>query len=820
MAIYHLSAKIVSRDKGQSVVASAAYRAGEHLYDQRIGQTFDYTRKQGVEYSEILAPPEAPAWVYDRERLWNAVEQVERRKDSQLAREIEIGLPIELGKDQQVALLRDFVRDSFVAKGMVADVSLHLDNGENPHAHILLTTRGVTPEGFGAKRRDWNARMELMEWRAEWAGTANEHLARAGLDIRIDHRTLEAQGIDLVPGRKIGLSVERQKQPGLPHNLVEKVTEQREIAAENGRRILADPALALRGLSSTRATFTERDIARYLHGHTDGAEQFQAAYLKVTTSEELVRLGIDARGQTRWTSREMLGLERGMLDRAERLAAIPEHGVSASHQAQVLAESRLSKQQREAFAHITGQGDLAVLVGIAGAGKSTMLDLARRAWEASGYTVKGAALAGIAAENLEKSSGITARTLESWNHSWERGRDLLGKRDVLVIDEAGLVGTRQLARVLERAEQAGAKVVLVGDPEQLQAIEAGAPFRGIAAQVGRVELTEVWRQKLDWQKKATQQLSAGLTGEGLKAYGDRGFIQAAPTRMEARGALLAAWERGGQERPGESQLMLAYTREDVRHLNDQARELRRAAGELGRSEVIQTEEGAREFAVGDRLYFLQNERGLGVKNGSLGTIEKIHDGVLQVRMDGEEGRRVAVDSRYYSHLDHGYATTLHKSQSATVDRTYVLANPYFDRHSTYVALSRHRESVTMFYGQEDFRGGRHASAEENFKAVLSRAQTKELAHDYLEHDGLRPAISAEHVMEQKTATPAAAMTAAERLRQRADQIAERLAAEREQERAREQSLEQHHTPEHEQRNKLEREIEKQHERDYGQELDF
>src|ERR1700722_15266372 len=128
----------------------------------------------------------------------------------------------------------------------------------------------------------------------------------------------------------------------------------------------------------------------------------------------------------------------------------------------------------------------------------------------------------------------------------------------------------------------------------------------------------------------------------------------------------------------------------------------------------------------------------------------------------------------------------------------------------------------MFYGQEDFRGGRQQSAEENLKAVLSRARSKELAHDYLEHDevGLRPAISADRVMEQKTATPAAAMTAADRLRQRAEQFAQRLAAEREQEGAREKALEQHHAPEHEQHNKLEREIEKQHERDYGQELDL
>ena len=320
MAIYHLSAKIVSRATGRSVVGAAAYRSGELLHDQRTAQTFDYTHKSGIEHSEILAPPEAPSWVHDRELLWNTVEQVERRSDAQLAREIEIGLPVELDQDQQITLLRDYVRDTFVSRGMVADLSLHLDNAENPHAHVLLTTRKITPEGFGAKQRDWNVRSELLAWRTEWAHTANQHLTHAGLDIRIDHRTLEAQGIELLPGRKIGVSAERQQHPDLPLGIAERVTEQREIAAENGRRILENPRRALRALVHTQPTFTERDVAKFLHGRTHGAEQFQAAYLKTTTASELVSLGTDDRGRTRFTTREMLAAERGMPDGAKQRA--------------------------------------------------------------------------------------------------------------------------------------------------------------------------------------------------------------------------------------------------------------------------------------------------------------------------------------------------------------------------------------------------------------------------------------------------------------------------------------------------------------------
>ena len=161
---------------------------------------------------------------------------------------------------------------------------------------------------------------------------------------------------------------------------------------------------------------------------------------------------------------------------------------------------------------------LVVVVGYAGTGKSAMLGVAREAWEAAGYEVRGAALSGIAAENLESGSGIASRTIASMEHGWGQGRDLLTARDVLVIDEAGMVGTRQLERVLSHAAEVGAKVVLVGDPQQLQAIEAGAAFRSIHERHGGVEIGEVRRQREDWQRDATRDLATGRIGAAINAY--------------------------------------------------------------------------------------------------------------------------------------------------------------------------------------------------------------------------------------------------------------------------------------------------------------
>jgi Ti-type conjugative transfer relaxase TraA len=731
VAIYHLSAKIISRSTGRSVVAAAAYRSGQELTDRSTGLTHDYTRKSGVEHTEILAPDGAPAWVYDRAELWNRVEQAEKRKDAQLAREVEAALPVECSNAEQVALVRDFARRAFVSRGMVVDVGIHRDNPDNPHAHLLLTMRDVSENGFGAKRRDWNERELLVAWREQWAEIANEHLLRH--QVRIDHRSLRAQGSELDPGRKIGVARDRQAEADLPADIRDKAAEQRAIARANGARILADPGIALRGITHQQATFTERDIARYLHGRTDGAEQFQAAYLKVTTSSELVKLGVDDRRRVRYTTKEMLELERGLLRRAERLAAEQGAAVGAWRIRSVLASARLSQEQANAVRHVTGGERLAVVVGVAGSGKSTLLDAARRAWEGEGLSVKGATLSGIAAQNLEQSSGMRSRTLASWSYSWEQGRDGLTARDVLVIDEAGMLGTRQLARVLEHVEKARAKVVLIGDPEQLQAIEAGAPFRAIADRGRAVELTEVRRQRLGWQREATRALSTGETSTALGAYEQEHRMVAVPTREQAREQLLRAWAKADEMKPGESRLMLAYTREDVQLLNDGARASLAKQGRLGADEEIQTERGSRAFASGDRIVFLRNERSLGVRNGSLGSVERVMSSVLHVRLDG--GERVAFDAKRYRDLDHGYALTIHKAQGTTVDRAYVLATPHLDRHSAYVALTRHREAAAVFYGEDDFRRGEgHGAsdaARETLHAVLSRARPKELAHDYL-----------------------------------------------------------------------------------------
>jgi Ti-type conjugative transfer relaxase TraA len=732
MAIFHFSAKVIGRAAGRSAVAAAAYRAGERLHDERLDRDHDFRSKSGVEHSEIMLPEGAPEQWRDRERLWNDVEAFEKRKDAQLAREVEFSIPREMNKADGIELARDFVKSEFVDRGMIADLNVHWDIGADglakPHAHVMLTMREVGEEGFGQKVRDWN-RTELVEqWRERWADHVNARLAELDIDARIDHRSLEAQGIDLEPQDKIGPAAARMGERGLES---ERIDDHRAIAQRNGERIIAEPRVALDAITHHQATFTRRDMAMFVHRHTDGKEQFDRAMSAVQASPDLIELGKDGRGEDRFTSREMIDTEQRLQRASELMAERDRHRVSESDREGALraAAARgldLSGEQRAAFDHVTEGRDLSVVVGYAGTGKSAMLGVAREAWEEAGFNVHGVALSGIAAEGLENGSGIASRTIASMEHGWSQGRDMLTSRDVLVIDEAGMVGTRQMERVLSHAADAGAKVVLVGDPQQLQAIEAGAAFRAIHERHGGVEITEVRRQHEGWQQDATRHLATGRTGEAINAYAERGMVHAAETREQARSDLVERWDRDRQANPDASRIILTHTNDEVRELNEAARDRMRAAGELGDDVRVKTERGDRAFASGDRIMFLRNERSLEVKNGTLGTVEQVNQQGMTVRTD--DGRSVAFDMKDYAHVDHGYAATIHKAQGMTVDRGHVLATPGMDRHSSYVGMTRHRDGLALHYGRDDFKD------DAQLARTLSRERAKDMASDYARVD--------------------------------------------------------------------------------------
>ena len=325
IAIYHCSIKIVSRGKGKSAVAAAAYRSGEKLTNEWDGLTHDYTKKGGVVHSEILLPAHAPPAFSDRSTLWNSVELSEKSNNAQLAREVEIALPVELSREEQTRLVREYCSSQFVSKGMIADFNLHDTGGGNPHAHILLTMRPLDERGAwlpkskkeyvldenGEKIRlpsgryktrkvdlvDWNNRENAEVWRRAWADLANDFLAQNNRPERIDHRSYERQGIDQLPTVHVGVSATQMEKKGI---VTERGELNRNIKAAN--RILREIRRLVRGLKDWIAELKERKTA-LLEALTEARAQASEP-----TIPQLLARYMEQRGEERadWTSKGKL----------------------------------------------------------------------------------------------------------------------------------------------------------------------------------------------------------------------------------------------------------------------------------------------------------------------------------------------------------------------------------------------------------------------------------------------------------------------------------------------------------------------------------
>ena len=325
IAIYHCSIKIVSRGKGKSAVAAAAYRSGEKLTNEWDGLTHDYTKKGGVVHSEILLPAHAPPTFSDRSTLWNSVELSEKSNNAQLAREVEIALPVELSREEQTRLVREYCSSQFVSKGMIADFNLHDTGGGNPHAHILLTMRPLDEKGAwlpkskkeyvldenGEKIRlpsgryktrkvdlvDWNDRENAEVWRRAWADLANEFLERNDCPERIDHRSYERQGIEQIPTVHVGVSATQMEKKGI---VTERGELNRNIKAAN--RILREIRRLVRGLKDWIAELKEKKAALL-----EALAEARAQASEPTIPQLLARY-MEQRGEERadWTSKGKL----------------------------------------------------------------------------------------------------------------------------------------------------------------------------------------------------------------------------------------------------------------------------------------------------------------------------------------------------------------------------------------------------------------------------------------------------------------------------------------------------------------------------------
>lgn len=554
MALYHFSAKVLSRSS-RNTVGALAYRAGCKLYDDQTGRSFNYESKP-VEHVELLLPKDAPKWAVeiqeliseDRQKgvqaLCNIVESAEKRVDAQVWREFEFALHRELTHEQNMALAREFVQDQICARGMVAQLNFHFDvdektGDEKPHCHVVMITRRLEEEGLSSKKeREWNKKELLCEFRQQWQDYSNFHLKLHGHDVQIDHRSHQERGIEIEPQPKMGknvleLETRLQKLEGDENRtpITEKAKAFHDVQLRNLYRIMRKPDVVLEIVSKHHATFMWADVQKVSHRYIDELPLFQKMEAKLKNSNELLLLKADPDGQDIYTTRSMLQAEKSLVKTAETLNKSKSHTVKEYQIYQTIREADkslkdhggLSQDQKRAVYHMVDEGQLRCVVGIAGAGKTTALGVCQDIWRTEGYNVYGLAPTGKAAQNLEQ-SGISSMTLHKFLKSFEEGRCRYNSNSVLVLDEAGMVDMERFEKLLGAVKQLGVKLIVVGDGAQLQPVEAGPAFRLVGNRLGKAELNTVLRQKEDWQREATVLFGRQETQEAIQQYVEKGHV--------------------------------------------------------------------------------------------------------------------------------------------------------------------------------------------------------------------------------------------------------------------------------------------------------
>jgi len=711
MAIAFARARYVSRSSGGNAVRSAAYNARAEIAAPATNQIFYFRHRGDLEHHEVLLPDGADPILSKSAILWNAAELAEKRKDAQVARELVLALPMDVGVtlEDQVELVRSFAIEHFVSKGVAVQLDVHaphVDPGEeqsagegaNWHAHLLVTTRRVDGAGFEARKardlspevRSVGKRKIVAEgdlWGELWRAHQDRWFVEHGLGVRVD-ATASVPGEHLGPKRMRGVGSRAAAR-------AEELRTANEAAAR-------DPAAVLAALTRNSATFTERDLERYVLKHLPEKGRV-AATVAVLTHPDLLALHDRDTGAAvgRFTTTTVRNQEQmALADAAAVLGAGHHRGVISAAQAAALAGRTLRPEQQEAFEHAAGAGGLKVIEGRAGTGKSYTLGAVRDAHERAGHRVVGLAPTNAVAQDMGRDGFGETGTVHSALFALKNGRAAWDSRTVLVVDEAAMLDSRITGELLAAARASGAKVVLAGDDRQLASVERGGLFTVLRERHGSAVLRQVDRQQVPWQRDAAQDLAEGRFTQAVRAFDRHGAVTWTADEAANLAALVKRWQADTTADPQATRFVFAYTNAEVDALNAGLRGVLRVRGALGADVRLDTQHGAASFAVGDRVQFTATAKRLGLFNGNASTITALDAATGRVTARLDSGRAVAWQAAEFDGFRHGYAGTIYKGQGKTLDHTYLLHGKHWRAASSYVALTRQRLGAQVFVSRQ------------------------------------------------------------------------------------------------------------------------
>ena len=689
-----------------------------------------YGHKQDLVFSES---GNLPVWAETADDFWAAADKFERA-NGRTYRELEIALPRELDDQQNIELIRRLVKDVLGSESFTYTWAYHkpvaVDGDENPHVHLMFSERehdGIqrsarqffrryNPEkphlGGAKKNRFFSSRAFVVSVREQWTITCNDFLRLQNVGVRIDHRSYEERNINLE-----SQNWEKQffKDQKLDKEWAFKTAESvREIMRRNGERIIADPDIAIRALTSNESAFTVNDLRKFINQHTDGEEQFTAAYNAVLHSESLQKIA----GSGYYTSTEMYLQEASIIAQinSANVEQIPEIGVWQSEVVETVCKSRtFNEEQEKAYRLLTGNAGIVAVNGAAGTGKSYVLSAMNEAFQKQGISTYGVAFQTATAKDMEESGGIRSFTIDAFLNRVAKREIVMAEGNVIVLDEAGMVGSKHMEQLLRVAAENKAKIRMVGDSFQLSSVSAGKAFAAVQENLRedcQTSLKQIMRQKDADMRLASMYLSEHKIQAALDLYKDD-FKNVYEEEFQQQ----AAWDTAGSwyqfRQKNASTVMLSYTNRDVCELNRIARELLKKDGHLdGQEYSASVKIGNRvrmlPLSVGDKIIFKENNRDMSVINGTTAVIREIdgYDGEAeQLTVQADDGRIFSFSLNDYNKINHAYATTIHQSQGMTVDNVILLAGEGMTANLAYVAMTRHREKLEIHYSKEKFEGG-------------------------------------------------------------------------------------------------------------------
>jgi len=771
------------KTSGQSAVGAAAYRAGQKLEVAdttralpfiRHGRALhDYTRKRGVVHSRIMAPKRVMAnsvngrmretrpddWFMDREQLWNKVEESEKRKDSQLARELNLFLPHVTSREQNIKMVEDFIQKNFTSKGMVADYSIHEPNDHNDkrniHVHIMLTTRRIAGDKFHeSKETEWNDRNNVRNWRYSWAEVVNRRINPMGFFV--DYRSHQDRGLDF----------EAQKYEGPAVANSEWQRKRREAALKHNEKVrAARKEKFLNLVTEKKAIFDKVDIMDAALDAGILPQELEEIRKKKIEDGELIQLR-DRQGRFtgKFTTRAIREQEERQMARSKELAArekfkVQEGQIDRVIQLRKNAGTPPTEDQQRVVEYVTGPGGFKIVKGPAGTGKSFTLKMIKEIHEQSGYRVIGLSHTNKVVNDMKADGFAEGYTLSRFLLDQKKRQskiDKPNKKTVIMVDEAAMMSLRQDEALFDVVEKSGAKLVYVGDENQFPSIDRGNAFARYAEEIGYESLETIMRQRNDWDKTVSRMLGTGLDLSKPLAQArqakELAIFQAltaikenAPESLfsckddqQAMHALVGEWIKDASkleaEGRHESRFIIAQTNKQVNALNDIVQRSEIEAGRIDPESVQQFETVRQEenphsgelevkdthivsVGVGSRIQFARTDHDFGIANGLIGRVTQIQGSVISVELDEAYDGKTSItfDTNDYADFALGYAGTNYKAQGKTFDTTYVLDSNNWTSNAFYVAMSRARGPRKFFYSNQ-----RHPSLSK-MAAIVARS---------------------------------------------------------------------------------------------------